>query len=247
MMRQLIGVYWSLLSPEQRNELAPALEKTLWQAARDKNRLTGIKRIYFRTYANLALSDESLSRLRSVWDKSLDVTDLKLATRDFTNLAATLAIKIPDQAEEIIASQNERIIGPDDQRRFEFIQYALSPDQEIRDKFFAALLLKENRHTESWVLSALNYLHHPLRAENSEKYLKRSLEILQEIQITGDIFFPGRWLGATFKYYQSDSAVQKVRDFLAERPDYNKQLRLKILQEADKMFRANKILKNGNI
>ena len=92
-------------------------------------------------------------------------------------------------------------------------------------------------------MSGLNYLHHPLRAKQSEKYIQQSLEILQEIQMTGDIFFPGRWLSSTLKYYQSDKAVKIVRDFLDERPDYNKQLKMKILQEADDLFRANKILK----
>ena len=69
------------------------------------------------------------------------------------------------------------------------------------------------------------------------------MEILQEIQMTGDIFFPGRWLSATLRYYQNDSAVETVRNFLNDRPDYNKQLKMKILQEADDLFRANKILK----
>ena len=102
----------------------------------------------------------------------------------------------------------------------------------------------ENRHTEPWVLSALRYLHHPLRIGFSEIYLKRSLNVLEDIQITGDIFFPGRWLNATFKYYQSDAAVATVNNFLTENLDYNYQLKLKILQNSDQMKRANKILKN---
>ena len=68
-----------------------------------------------------------------------------------------------------------------------------------------------------------------------------SLELLQEIQVTGDIFFPKRWLDATLGNYRSDSAVKSVRAFLEERPDYNDQLRMKILQSADLLFRANGI------
>lgn len=243
MMRQVVSIYWALLDTEQRMNIAPALENKLWQEINNEKHNTGIKRIYFRNYANIALTNEGVSNIKTVWDKSLEIKDLNLATRDYTNLAATLAIKLPDQANAIIEAQIPRINGPDDQRRFEFIKYSLSPDQSLRDKFFDALMYAENRHTESWVLSSLNYLHHPLRLDVSEKYLKRSLEVLQEIQITGDIFFPGRWLGATLKYYQSDSAVKTVRDFLAERPNYNKQLRLKILQESDDLFRSNNILK----
>jgi len=243
MMRQLVSIYWALLEPQQRLEIAPALESKMWQEINSEKHNTGIKRIYFRNYANIALTDAGISNIKAVWDKSLEINKLNLATRDYTNLAGTLAVKLPDQAEAIIEVQIPRIKGPDDQRRFEFIKYSLSPDQSIRDKFFDALMYEENRHTETWMLSALNYLHHPLRLEHSEKYIKPSLEILEEIQITGNIFFPGRWLGNTLRYYQSDSAVKTVRDFLAERPDYNKQLRLKILQEADDLFRSNNILR----
>lgn len=243
LLRQMINIYWSLLNQEQRLEVAPALEAALWNQVNDPNVNTGDKRAFFRSYANIALTDEGIQNTKGIWDKSLIIDGLMLATRDYTNLAGLLAIKLPEEAEQIIKDQIPRVNGPDNQRRFEFIQYALSNNPFIRDNFFDALLKEENRHTESWVLSGLNYLHHPLRAEQSEKYISRSLEVLQEIQITGDIFFPGRWLGATLKYYQSDNAVKIVRDFLNERPGYNKQLRMKILQEADDLFRANKILK----
>lgn len=241
-MRQLVTIFWSMLNQPQRMSVASNIEEAIWQQVNSSDHTTGIKRIYFRNYVNLALTDGGIANVKSVWNQELKVKDLNLATRDYTNMAASLAIKIPAEAHQIIRAQRPRINGPDNQARFEFIQHALAPDQETRDKFFDALTYEENRHTEPWVLTALGYLHHPLRAGASEKYLKQSLEILQEIQITGDIFFPGRWLSANYKYYQSDSAVETVRNFLVENPDYNYQLRLKILQEADQMFRANKIL-----
>jgi aminopeptidase N len=157
-------------------------------------------------------------------------------------MASDLAIKLPEQAGDIVLDQTERIENTDRKRRFEFISPALSNEQKIRDEFFESLKDEENRQTESWVLSALGYLHHPLRVDESEKYILPSLELLQEIQVTGDIFFPKRWLDVTLGSYSSDTAVQTVRTFLDERPDYNKQLRMKILQAADGMFRANAIL-----
>lgn len=91
------------------------------------------------------------------------------------------------------------------------------------------------------MLGALNALHHPLRRDMSESYLLPSLELLQEIQITGDIFFPARWMGASLGNYNSADAAATVRDFLADNPDYNTQLRLKILQAADGLFRAESL------
>jgi aminopeptidase N len=120
---------------------------------------------------------------------------------------------------------------------------ALSPDVAVRDAFFASLKDEKNREKEAWVTSALGYLHHPLRQATSEKYLPASLALLAEIQATGDIFFPASWLQATLGSYQSATAAQTVRTFLDANPTptYNPQLRLKLLQAADDLFRAQKL------
>ncbi len=94
-----------------------------------------------------------------------------------------------------------------------FLMPALSPDSTVRDRFFASLSNKKNREKESWVATALGYLHHPLRAATSQKYLRKSLELLQEIQMTGDIFFPSAWLQSTLGNYQRPEAAAMVRDF----------------------------------
>ena len=56
--------------------------------------------------------------------------------------------------------------------------------------------------------------------------------------MTGDIFFPSDWLQANLGNHHSATAAQVVRHFLARRPNYNPQLRMKILQAADGLFRA---------
>lgn len=85
-------------------------------------------------------------------------------------------------------------------------------------------------------------LHHPLRTAHSEQFIVDSLLLLEEIQRTGDIFFPKRWLDETLGNHRSATAVQAVRAFLDERPEYNRQLRMKILQSADMMLRANTLI-----
>ena len=92
------------------------------------------------------------------------------------------------------------------------------------------------------MLEALRYLHPPLRAQQSEKYILPSLEMLEEIQRTGDIFFPKRWLDATFSGHQSPTAAAIVRQFLTDNPDLSPRLRAKVLQAADNLFRAARIL-----
>jgi aminopeptidase N len=119
---------------------------------------------------------------------------------------------------------------------------ALSPDATIRNAFFKSLREEKNREKEAWVVTALEYLHHPLRASTSKKYLQQSLELLQEIQSTGDIFFPASWLQSTFGNYQTTEAANVVRNFLKTHPNYNPRLKAKILQAADNLFRASQLI-----
>jgi aminopeptidase N len=85
----------------------------------------------------------------------------------------------------------------------------------------------------------LSYLHHPLRAAVSEKYIPQALSMLQEIQRTGDIFFPKRWMDATLGGHNSTTAARMVSQFLEQLPpDYPDRLRRVILSSSDDLFRA---------
>ena len=128
--------------------------------------------------------------------------------------------------------------NPDRLRRLQFIAPSLSADPAVRGAFFESLRDPDTRTTENWVIDALRNLHHPSRLEQSQKYLLPGLELLEEIQVTGDIFFPTHWLDASLGNYHSPQAAGIVRKFLQQRPDYNAQLRMKILQAADPLFRA---------
>ena len=73
----------------------------------------------------------------------------------------------------------------------------------------------------------------------SVKHIEPSLVMLREIQRTGDIFFPKRWMDATLSGHQSVAAAAIVRSFLERLPpDYPEPLRRVILSSADELFRA---------
>jgi predicted Zn-dependent protease len=115
---------------------------------------------------------------------------------------------VPDW-QVILQTQLARIENPDRKGRFEFVMPALSADPAVREKWFLSLKDVSNRRREPWVLEGLGYLHHPLRASSSEKFVQPSLDLLWEIQKTGDIFFPKRWLDATLGGYQSQAVANK--------------------------------------
>jgi len=153
-------------------------------------------------------------------------------------MALDLAVRSVPAAAAILQEQRTRFMNPDRKARFEFVMPALSDQQETRDAWFDSLKDVKNRRREPWVLEGLQYLHHPLRAASSEKYIRPSLDLLIEIQRTGDIFFPTRWMNATLGDHNTRSAATAVREFLSHQKDYPIRLRRIILQAADELFRA---------
>jgi aminopeptidase N len=239
---QATDIYWKLLSPAERMTLAPTLEKELWQQLQ-QNPAPNAKKLLFKAYQAVALSQPAQQRLYQIWEQQQAPAGVKLTEDDYTALALALAVRDHPAASPILPRQLTRIQNPDRRQRLQFLQPALSPDAATRDAFFASLADEKNREKEAWVTSALTYLHHPLRAATSEKYLPQSLALLEEIQQTGDIFFPYGWLQSTLGYYQTPTAARTVREFLDAHPTYNPKLRAKLLQAADDLFRAEKLVR----
>ena len=74
--------------------------------------------------------------------------------------------------------------------------------------------------------------------------VKPALDMLWEIQKTGDIFFPKRWLDVTFSGYQTKDAADIIRAFVTSLPaNYPERLKNITLQSADELYRAAEIVK----
>ena len=233
--------FWKFTTPSRRAETAPALEKNLWDFM-EKHKSGNAKKLLFKAYQSIATTQDAQNRLYQVWQTQKAPAGVTLTEDDYTSLALSLAVRDYTDSEGILKQQLSRIKNPDRQKRLLYLMPALSGDEQVRDAFFASLKDRNNREKEAWVATALSYLHHPLRAVTSEKYLQESLELVEEIQLTGDIFFPTNWLQSTFGYYQTPTAAETIRRFLAEHPNYNPKLKGKIQQAADGVFRANSII-----
>jgi aminopeptidase N len=232
------GLWWRFLSSAERTALAPALEGVLRQGLA-RATTSSQKASWFGALRGAALTTDTVAWLKRVWEKQEAIGGLTLAEADYTSLARELALReVPGWA-AILRAQLDRIENPDRKQRFQFTIPALDADPAVRDRWFLSLRDVNNRRREPWVLDGLNDLHHPLRAGSSAKYVRPSLDMLWEIQKTGDIFFPKRWLDATLGGYQSPEIATTVRDFLKSLPPgYPDRLRNITLQSADELFRA---------
>lgn len=236
----LVEAFWRYLPPETREDRASDLESLLWRKLQGAPEAR-LKAAYFGAFRELASSDGALARLRRILRDEETLEDLPLSEIDRTEIAQELAVRGVADAESLLDEQAARISNPDRQARFEFIRPALSADPATRTRFFESLRDASRREQERWVLDALRFLHHPLRTESSEPLILPSLEMIEEIQRTGDIFFPLGWLQATLSGHRSASAAAVVRRFLEETPDLPPRLRGKLLQAADPLFRAAEI------
>ena len=210
----------------------PVLEQTLRRIALDAARPHELRLQAFRSLFRLAELPETCAGLYAVWEKQLPPRGLTLGESDYTNLAYQLMVRFPERAAQIRETHRARIQHPDRLATFDFVSQAAAPNRAERDRFFQSLIQVENRRPESRVLSALDLLCHPLRGDEAVAYIRPALEILPEIQRTGDIFFPASWCKRILAIQTSDAAKEEVEAFLAAHEEMNPLLRTKILQAA---------------
>jgi len=231
------AVWWRVFGPEERERWASRVEETLWSGVRGEEPPT-VRAAYFRTYRSVAVTETGVARLRRLWEGESEIPGVPLSEQDLTALATELALRDVEDAEAILDRQDEAIENPDRRERFRFIRPSLSREPGVREEFFSTLGTPDGRRREPWVADAVANLHHPLRAEHGRALIRPSLELLEEIRRTGDIFFVSSWLDATLWGHRSPEAAETVRGFLEDRPGYPERLRQKILQSADLLLRV---------
>jgi aminopeptidase N len=241
-LENIESIFWRFLKKNERNLLAPNLENFLWEKVNSVNSISK-KASFFNSFKKLVITTSSVNLLYQIWNKEIAIPGLDFSINDFTNMAFELAIRDFDNIDDILNEQYNNLKNTERKERFLFIKPALSANINDRDSFFEELKNEKNREKELWIIDGLHYLHHPLRSAESVKYIIPSLKILEELQITGDIFFPKKWLDATFNGHSSIDAVLDINLYLNEYPDLPINLKNKVLQSADQVFRSSIIKK----
>lgn len=237
---EISNVFWGYFTNQQREAVLPSLEQSLRKLLY-KEVPPGTKKTLFNLYRNVAYSEKGKSLLYAIWNKSEQLSYLNLNEVDYTNLAETLAIYNHEKAYGILKKAKSEITNIDRQKEFEFLLPSLSNNESVRDAFMTSLAKAENREKESWVLAALGNIHHPLRQKSAQKHLPLCLDLLEDIQRTGDIFFPKDWLDSTIGNYTSKDAMCLVEAYLVNHSNLNPILKNKLLQATDGLFRFQKI------
>lgn len=210
---------------------APAEERLL--AIASSHPVGQARTLLLRKLIPAARSPQSAEALYDMWQTGSSPV---LGTDDFNNMAFSLAILYPERADSIIAVQRGRNDSPDRLRKYDYISRAAVSDTLALDSLFESLHDPANRTVEPWTLSVISLLNHPARQPRSMKYITPALEMLPEIQATGDIFFPANWSASLLGSYRSKEAARLVDEFLDSNRNMNPLLLNKVRQGATRLM-----------
>jgi aminopeptidase N len=231
------GAFWRWLPHPERVARSARLETTL-RAGLDRAATASQKGAWFNAYRDVVLTRDGVAWLERVWRREERVAGLPLAEADEITMALELAVREVPGWSDILRLQLERTQYPDRKARFEFVMPALSADAATRERAFERFRQVENRRREPWVLESLQYLNHPLREAHARRFIAPALALLREVQQTGDIFFPTRWMDATLSGHRSPEVANEIEEFLAKELQYPQRLRWTVLSSADELFRV---------
>ena len=235
------GIYWRLLPEEVRVAAAPRVEGVLWEGV-ERAEANTVKAAFFSAWSDVATTPGAVERMRRIWAREEEVPGVPMSESQEIGLAEGLALRGLPEAEAVLDAQAERIANPDRRARFDFVRPSLSADPSVREAFFRSLADPVNREREPWALAGMSYLQHPLRRAHGATLVRDALELMEEIQATGDIFFPTRWAASTLGSHNEPEVVETVTAYLRAHPDLPPRLRGKVLQPADGVRRAARIV-----
>jgi len=191
--------------------------------------LQSVRQTLLRQLSLKATTPDVVDSLYGVWQ---DHRSTLLNNRDYMRMAYHLAIMLPERWQEILGTERTYLKTDDERKEFDFISRACNPDEMVQQQLFNDLLKVENRRVEPWARTMLALLNDPTREPLSNRYLVPGLDILEEIQRTGDIFFPGYWLSSLLEGHSSEGARQAVSGWIEAHPMLPAALMNKLLENA---------------
>ena len=223
-MCSIMGTLMTRLDETERNNA----ECQLFELAQHHS-LQSVKQALLRQLSLSAVSGDVVDGLYAIWK---DQSALFFNNRDYMRLAYHLAIMYPDRWNSILDDQRGRPLTADQRREFDFISRACNPDTQVQQQLFNELLQAENRRVEPWARDMLALLNDLTREPFSNRYLIPGLDALEEVQRTGDIFFPGYWLTGLLSGHMSDEAKHLVRQWIDAHPGLDAALMNKLKENA---------------
>ena len=248
------------LPDKDRELLAPKIEAVLIGRMLIAKTI-GQRITFFRAYLNIASTDNSqeilkkilksngkpveLVTLGSVVGKAPAIEIPPLKTKDKFDIVTKLLILenkriIGNNEAEKMLSELEKMETSDEAKRYAYAAKAGIAAKENKEKFWNDFV-NDKEISESWIEAAFVSFNSIRHSDLTLPYLERSLAELPNLKKNRKIFFVNGWLAAFIGGQRSEQALAIVNKFLADNPNLDKDLRLKILENSDNLERAVKI------
>ncbi len=226
------------LSEAQRDELATKIEMVLIDKMQNAPTL-GQRITFYRAFLNVASSENARTFLKDTLSGKSQIKDLKLKTKDRFDIITKLLI-LGDKDAPVLLAGLEKTETTDEAKRYAYAAKAGIATAESKAKFWNDFV-NNKEISESWIEAAFAPFNSVRHSELTLPFLERALAELPNLKRNRKIFFVNGWLAAFIGGQRSEKALQIVNKFLADNPNLDKDLRLKILENADGLERAVKI------
>ena len=249
------------LSDKQRDELAPKLEAVLIDKMQNAPTL-GQRITFYRAFLNIASSDKARMILKEIYNGDFGFSGgdtkmragvkqvngkmiyaanpaIPMKTKDRFDIVTRLLILGDAAAPKMLAELEQRETS-DEAKRYAYAAKAGIGTAENKAKFWTDFT-NNKEISESYLESSLGAFNSPKHADLTLPYLEKALRELPNLKRTRKIFFVNGWLAAFIGGQKSEEALKIVNKFLADDPNLDKDLRLKILENSDNLERSVKI------
>ncbi len=190
---------------------------------------------------------ESVSVVRSAQGKntlptgrvSASGATIPLKAKDKFDIVTRLIILGDPDAPRLLTDLEKTETG-DDAKRYAYAAHAAFATADNRAKFWNDFVGNKDI-SESWIEAAMVPFNTIRHDELSLPYLQRALAELPNLKRTRKIFFVNGWLAAFIGGQRDEKALAIINQFLADNPNLDKDLRLKILENSDLIERSVRI------
>jgi aminopeptidase N len=225
-------------------DLKSRIEKVLLE--RILNAPTMGQRItYYRAFLNLGFSANARRVMKEILAGTSKIARFELRTKDRFDIVTRLLILGDPDARALLADL-EKKEASDDARRYAYAAGAGIGTAENKAKYWYDFV-NNKELSESWIEAAFAVFNTPRHSELTAQYLEKALAELPMIKRNRKIFFVNGWLGSFIGGQKDAASLAVIEKFLAANPNLDKDLRLKILENADLIERSVRIRKRfGN-
>ncbi len=226
------------LSDAQAKQFAPEIEKLLIDKINNAPTL-GERITFYRSFVALASTENARKTLKDILSGKLKIKELDLKSKDKFDIVTKL-ITLNDSDGLQLLAELEKQNTDDAAKRYAYAAKAGIPTAENKAQYWQDFTNNKDI-SESYIESAFAVWNTPRQAELTLPYLEKALAELPNLKRSRKIFFVGGWLSAFIGGQKSAEALAIINKFLADNPNLDKDLRLKILENADNLERAVKI------